>query len=964
MHKSASEFDDAGHDKASRISRVLNGVAEQYAAGRQVDVGEIEREHPELMPELGVQLAWFARAQEAASAADRSSLPSPGASEMRAALQDELDSLRSAITGYEIIERIHQGGQGVVYKAIQQRTMRYAAVKLLLNGRPATAEKRVRFAREARIVSKLAHPHIVTIYESGVVQDCPFIAMEYVDGLRIDRHVLVEQLSVTAIVRLFIKICEAVGYAHQRGILHRDIKPSNILVDTSGEPHICDFGLAKQADGDEGWYPLDSVSVTGQVIGTLPYLSPEIARGKEELADVRSDIYALGIVLYQLLTTTFPYPVSGSAYEVCENIVSRDPVPIARAWRAMHAEPAPRELNNDLDAVVLKALAKDKNARYQSTAAFADDLRRYLSGDAVVAKTDNRLYVIRRTLRRYRLHFSIAALFLILAIASVAAITRFWFQARSERDTARASATLAHKTLIDTVTDVDDWMSTTAGATKYRDQVLAHIRESSRELKRLIRTDDALSDVLINLEEKQGDLESSAGRRLAASAHYESALAMLSRHFTILDEKDALLFRARLNRKLGAVSADPLPHFDASINAARNLSARTPSDTDATHELCLTLVARARHAVLNGQYKQAVPDLERAESLARTLLRDESSNSRWKHVIADSLEWRAEAWTKSGNSAKAIARLEETVELRSVLSSEDPANIVLRHNLFVTRSRLASAVRDSGESDRAVQLFEAAEADAEYLVAADPAVVQWRADLVATKHRLARLLIDAGELGQAHSLVDEAEALITPLVKVQPGNPEWKRRLAYAKFHRGLIQMSRQDYASARKELHSCLAQRRQLVDADPANASLQAEMAACLDRLAWCFKSSKDSEQAISYAARAYRARLRLKEANPDAVKYAKPLIASCITLANCHFVQITAEDNAAARRILERALETVSDLRSGGAPQAHTELLERLEREINKNLGRIVEQAKHEGFLPNESSPDIVSLPAPPQY
>ena len=190
-------------------------------------------------------------------------------------LNDDLTFLRKSLAGYEIIERIHHGGQGIVYRARQCSTNRIVAIKLLLHGPFATRAQRLRFEREIELVSRLRHPSIVTLYESGLVAGRQYFAMEFVEGLPIDHYVILNDLSVRECVELFVVVCRAVSHAHQRGIIHRDLKPSNILVDSEGRPHVLDFGLAKDLTNSSGAGSASSLSVTGQILGTWRYLSPE-----------------------------------------------------------------------------------------------------------------------------------------------------------------------------------------------------------------------------------------------------------------------------------------------------------------------------------------------------------------------------------------------------------------------------------------------------------------------------------------------------------------------------------------------------------------------------------------------------------------------------------------------------------------------------------------------------------------
>jgi len=282
-------------------------------------------------------------------------------------------------TGYRIHEEVGRGGQACVYRATQESTGKIVAVKIMTGGSLANSRHRARFDREGRILARLEHPNIVGIIDRCRTGDGSFcLVMEYIEGPELDDYwtncLPLDTEGTRRLIALFAKLARAIGEAHARGIIHRDLKPSNIRVDARGEPHILDFGLARGIDGTAS----RDLTVSGQLVGSIPWASPEQTGEGEATLDGRSDVYALGVMLYQSLTGRFPYPIDGPVRDVLSNIATVVPRPPSH-------EPLSRRLGKNLDTVVLKALSKRPEDRYASTAQLADDLQNVLDGKRVSA---------------------------------------------------------------------------------------------------------------------------------------------------------------------------------------------------------------------------------------------------------------------------------------------------------------------------------------------------------------------------------------------------------------------------------------------------------------------------------------------------------------------------------------------------------------------------------------------------
>ncbi len=310
-----------------------------------------------------------------------------------------IEITKSLIQGYALQEEIHRGGQGVVYRATQISTKRRVALKVLLEGPFASASARMRFEREIELAASLQHPNIVTILDSGVSEGRYYFAMEYIDGERLHNYLDISKPNITDTLKLFARVCAAVNFAHQRGVIHRDLKPSNILVTADGQPHVLDFGLAKASSLPEPTQTTVAVlSTSGQMLGTLAYMSPEQAAGSINV-DVRSDVYSLGVIFYEGLLGQPPYETNAPLGEILRRIAEDEPM-APRLLRARSRYGA--DIDDEIETILLKALEKDPNRRYQTAGDLGSDIMRYLAGDPIEAKRASGLYMLKKTVRRYR----------------------------------------------------------------------------------------------------------------------------------------------------------------------------------------------------------------------------------------------------------------------------------------------------------------------------------------------------------------------------------------------------------------------------------------------------------------------------------------------------------------------------------------------------------------------------------
>ncbi|MGD8375208.1 MAG: tetratricopeptide repeat protein [Acidobacteriota bacterium] len=357
-------------------------------------------------------------------------------------LQEAVDAadplLGRTIGRYRVDAVIARGGMGVVYRATQEKPHREVALKLIAHGM-TSAEMRKRFEVEAQVLGRLQHPGIAQIIEAGTTDlgfgPQPYFAMERIDGLLLSRHAEEHELGTAERLRLLIKVCEAVQHAHRKGVIHRDLKPANILVDAIGQPKVLDFGVARCTDPE--LQATRAETSEGQMVGTLSYMSPEQVRGVPGEVDTRTDVYSLGVIGYELLTGALPHDLEGCSFTAAARKVAEE------APRSLRA--AGRAYPSDLETILGKALATDRERRYGSPSDLAADLQRFLENRPIEARPPSALYQARKLVARNRLAASLTGLVLVLLAALAGAMAVQANRIRVERDRAEAEAAAAHQ---------------------------------------------------------------------------------------------------------------------------------------------------------------------------------------------------------------------------------------------------------------------------------------------------------------------------------------------------------------------------------------------------------------------------------------------------------------------------------------------------------------------------------------
>jgi len=510
------------------------------------------------------------------------------------------------ISGYAELVELERGGQGVVYQARQCSTNQLVAIKVLRSGASATDEDRFRFCREIELVAALDHSSIVRVHDSGITpQGQPFYVMELVDGLPVDEACEQAGMDLAGRLALFAAICDAVGHAHWHGIIHRDLKPRNILVDGDGHPHILDFGLAKLTSDrtGAGAAALDSVTRSGQFLGSLAWASPEQVERTPEQVGLGTDVYSLGAILYQLLTGQLPHGVTTNLVEAVRGITVAPPVP-PRSIRP--------QIPTDVETIVLRCLAKEPGRRYPSVGELQRDVRRYLAGEPIGAKRDHTGYLLRRAIVRHKIVAGLAALLLLSGVVFLVAITA---QYRRVVDAERsASHSLEVATIEAERAEV---------VRRFLTRMLSAVNPSraGRDVRVVELLEQAAIDIDVGFDDKPiveaalrhciGQAYRSLGLLKQASQHLERGLSLSVEHRGV-EHREAI--QASMELAILRAMQGRLPEAESLFEGAQQVVERCVDETDELFAATLLGVAGLRN--MQGRLIESEQLLRRGLALA------------------------------------------------------------------------------------------------------------------------------------------------------------------------------------------------------------------------------------------------------------------------------------------------------------------------------------------------------------
>jgi eukaryotic-like serine/threonine-protein kinase len=723
----------------------------------------------------------------------------PAIADHRVFMDGDEDPLIGAELGpYRITREIDRGGMGTVYEAVRadDEYHKRVAVKIVQCGLDTKSVLR-RFRNERQILANLDHPNIARLLDGGTTREGrPYFVMEFVDGSPIDEYCASRQCNIAERLRLFQTIARAVHYAHQHLVIHRDLKPSNILVTSEGVPKLLDFGIAKVIDDSVS----DAVNLTIDAAPLTPqYASPEQVRG--EPMTTATDVYSLGVVLFQLLTGQRPYKLTGQSQEIAKAICEQEP-------------PKPsalvRELRGDLDNIVLKALHKEPERRYSSALGLANDIERYLSGNPVTARQDTAWYRTGKFMRRHKIGVAMAALALTMLVTAFAVTAYQYRVAETERQRAQRRFNDVRQLADTFIFDIHDSIKNLPGSLTARQRL---VETASRYLDNLAKesgNDRDLQSDLATAYERLSEIQGGVGQ-----ANTGNGAAALQSNRRALEIREALSKAQPNNVQAKLEWAKSLSNLSFVSGRAGLDMARQAVDiiepiytADPSVDLGMRLegayYSLASRYVADGKFEDGLNAFIKQTQLLETLVRRAPTNGTLFHDLALVYKRVGAMMGTRGNYDEAFKRYRGALEIEQQFLLYDPLNVEGRRALSVTYSDLGWLSNRSGDPKGAMEYHKKALEIRQALADADPANMDM-------KGRLANTLSNIAGLFEAQK--------------------DWIRAAEYAR---------------------RVLAIRQQVAERNPSDAGLRLDVAAAYASLGTLAREAQNFDEAVQLNERA----------------------------------------------------------------------------------------------------------------
>ncbi len=599
-------------------------------------------------------------------------------------------------TNYEIIDELARGGMGVVYKAKQKSLNRTVAIKLMLSGANASEMEKKRFIREAEATAALKHPNIVDIIEIGQYEGNFYFAMEFVEGETFDAYCKRADITLEQKLEKFVDVLEGMQFAHEHKIIHRDLKPVNVMLDKAGTPKIMDFGLAKKLKDTEDEEELSLKTATGAIMGTPHYMSPEQASGDTHNIDTRTDIFALGVIMYEMVTGVRPFR-GNSIQEIMYSIFNAEPQRPTEMLKGLDWE---------LEAIILKAIEKEIPTRYHSVEEMKKDIQRFLNGETIQARKISRLYLLKKKIKKNKLQFAMAAVITILVLASASYFS--WAYYENKQKTARMIAGYEDDSK-ELITKAEELLGEGAVRLDYSD-VETKLEETKKVLANLETVDKdniTLQKTRIRIDQAQKDIKDKI-THASALKKCEKAEAVLGQAIKDLkegDENDDK--KKRIEGKKGVLNA--MQQF----NEAYIMKPDLARANDGRYQSAMVLGSAAKH---DKGFDLAILMFTQAEGIKKTaevakLLKEteDEANDLQKYkdfVDQGKVDLAAKKWDEAERNFGFAKDITESDEVKKLLEQteygrelDEAKATAQRGNFQESIKRLASLKQDTRVSE-------------------------------------------------------------------------------------------------------------------------------------------------------------------------------------------------------------------------------------------------------------------------
>jgi serine/threonine protein kinase len=834
------------------------------------------------------------------------------------------------IGAYQVTGVLGQGGMGAVYRARRAdgQFEQDVAIKLVRHGfrTPAALD---RFRQERQILARLTHAGIARLLDGGTSPDeagvaTPYLVMEYVAGESVTSYCARTDLSTPGRVRLFRLVCHAVEYAHEQLIVHRDLKPANILVTADGQPKLLDFGIAKLLTDPDG--DLSSRTSTGMHLLTPDYASPEQVTGEPVTA--ASDIYSLGALLYELLTGQKAHRFRTlSPVEIGRVVCDTEPVKPSAAVPddAPGAARLRRQLDGDLDTIVLKALQKDPSRRYRSVEQLSEDLRRYLEGLPVLARPDTVAYRTSKFVRRNR--WALAGATVVAASLVVGTVLSVWQARRAERRFEQVR-TLANSLIYDVHDEIQNLPGSTTARQKIVTTALGYLNGLEREAAGDPRLERDLATAYVRVGDVQGGvLDSNLGDVAGALESYRRARDLFARDSL----PDAARQLASVEVKMGNALS-----YHGDLSAALEAYARAQSvlepvagaagaSDDDLEQLATVYQSMARVLGLQRDSQKSLETSERVLTLRRSLMERNPDNDPWVDALAGAEAEVSMALQRMGRPHEALPHAKASLALRERIAADQTNNASAQRRLILSYSHVADILGNPtmpslGDAAGAIEIYRRMTAVAERLVTADASDRRATWDLANCLLRLGSALVPTGARDEAIGHLERAARLMRDIASAEPANNRVRVTLAFVERRIGDALSASGRLTDALGPYDEAIRLSEAVLAADPDEGSIVLNLSGAHDGRALALARAGRHEAAVRHGLTAIDVIERARAARSGNTRTVAGAAQAYAAMGRIHHAARASGSRAEGCRWFEKSLQTYRDLLSSGPLDAQT--------------------------------------------